>query len=98
MSQTPSPAIGSRYGVRRLCGVWDWPRSSFYAQRQRQQAEEPREPRRPGPQPEISDRELAKEIREVLKASLFVGEGYRKVWARLRAKKTSASLNDGCCV
>ncbi len=86
MSQTPSPTTGSRYGVRRLCGLWDWPRSSFYAQRKRQQAEKPRESRRPGPQPKISDRELAEEIRKVLKASPFVGEGYRKVWARLRAK------------
>ena len=86
MSQTPSPTTGRRYGVRRLCRLWDWPRSSFYAQRERQRAPTPRESRRPGPQPAVSDRELAKKIREDLEASPFVGEGYRKAWARLRAK------------
>ncbi len=86
MSQTPSPTTGRCYGVRRLCRQWDWPRSSFYAQRHRQQAPTPRESRRPGPQPAISDHELAKKIRQDLEASPFVGEGYRKVWARLRAK------------
>ena len=86
MSQTPSPATGRPYGVRRLCQLWDWPRSSFYAQRQRQQDPTSCDSRRPGPVPAIGDSELADEIRKVLKASPFVGEGYRKVWARLRAK------------
>ena len=28
------PATGQRYGVARVCQVWDVPRSSFYAARQ----------------------------------------------------------------
>ena len=35
----------------------------------------------------MGDRELLLEIREVLKKSPFVGEGHRKVWARLRRER-----------
>jgi putative transposase len=34
----------------------------------------------------MSDRELLSEIRDVLAESPFVGEGHRKVWARLRRR------------
>ncbi len=40
--------------------------------------------RRPGPIGAMSDSELLLEIRRVLADSPFVGEGHRKVWARLR--------------
>lgn len=43
-----------------------------------------REPRRRGPWTPWSDDELLVHIRAVLEADEFVGEGYRKVWARLR--------------
>lgn len=91
MSQTPSPSTGRRYGVRRVCRVWDWPRSTFYARRERLHKPVPLNPRRRGPAPAIRDADLVKEIRQVLKDSPFVGEGYRKVWARLRAKGVRTS-------
>lgn len=91
MSQTPSPSTGRRYGVRRVCRVWDSPRSTFYARRERRQKPRALRPARRGPAPAIGDADLVKEIRQVLKDSLFVGEGYRKVWARLRAKGVRTS-------
>lgn len=41
-------------------------------------------PTRPGPQGACSDEALVTHIRQVLAKSSFVGEGYRKVWAKLR--------------
>jgi transposase InsO family protein len=40
--------------------------------------------RKRGPKPTWTDVELIEHIRRALAASPFVGEGYRKVWARLR--------------
>ena len=40
--------------------------------------------RRPGPVGAMSDADLVEAIRQVLADSPFHGEGYRKVWARLR--------------
>ena len=39
----------------------------------------------------MSDRELLSEIRDVLATSPFVGEGHRKVWARLRRRGVCTS-------
>jgi transposase InsO family protein len=39
----------------------------------------------------MSDRELLSEIRDVLATSPFVGEGHRKVWARLRRRGVRTS-------
>jgi putative transposase len=86
MSERWSPATGRRYGVLRVCEAWDVPRSTFYARRKtllpsltpvvaRQ---------RRGPRPQISDDELLARIRADLDRTPFSGEGYRKVWARLR--------------
>jgi len=47
--------------------------------------------RRPGPVGAMSDRELLAEIRAVLATSPFVGEGHRKVWARLRRRGVRTS-------
>ena len=45
------------------------------------------------PKTELSDEELAKEIRTVLKANPFLGEGHRKVKVRLAAKGIRAGKN-----
>jgi putative transposase len=86
MANATSPATGHRYGVARVCQVWDVPRSSFYAARQTNAAEAgPRpSPARRGPQPAISDEDLLAAIRADLARSPWTGEGHRKVWARLR--------------
>ena len=88
MSRTTSPGTGRVYGVERVCAIWDVPRSSFYAEQQRK-VSEPTRPtaRRRGPKPKISDEDLLAAILADLEASLFEGEGYRKVWARLRVQQ-----------
>jgi transposase InsO family protein len=80
MSQTISPSTGTPYGLARTCRVWRVARSTVYWQRQAEA--EPR--RRPGPQGPCSDDDRVGHIRTILQASPFHGEGYRKVWARLR--------------
>jgi putative transposase len=62
-----------------VCRVLDAPRSSIYARRAQVDARD-----RPGPATSVSDRDLLRLIRQVLVASPFAGEGYRKVRARLR--------------
>jgi putative transposase len=87
MAEATSPTTGRRYGVARVCRVWEVPRSSFYAARQAgADGTEPtaRQARR-GPMPAISDRDLLTAIRADLARSPWTGEGHRKVWARLRA-------------
>ncbi len=43
--------------------------------------------RRRGPKPKISDEDLLAAVLADLEASPFEGEGYRKVWARLRVQQ-----------
>jgi transposase InsO family protein len=71
--------------MARTCRVLEVPRSTIYARRER--AVDARPQGRRGPKFGIvTDDALLNAIREVLAAPLFHGEGYRKVWARLRAK------------
>jgi transposase InsO family protein len=62
------------------------PRSTLYFQRHQGTIplEERPEPKKCGPLGACSDEELAGHIRRILSESPFHGEGYRKVWARLR--------------
>jgi len=62
-----------------VCRVLGAPRSSLYARRAQASGGG-----RPGPATTISDPDLVGLIRQVLAASPFAGEGYRKVGARLR--------------
>ena len=34
MAEATSPTTGHRYGIARVCRVWELPRSSYYAARQ----------------------------------------------------------------
>jgi transposase InsO family protein len=81
MSRTVSPSTNQPYGVARVTAIWNLARSSFYAARQR--AQHPREPQRRGPKV-LSDEEIVTAIRQLLAQPIFTGEGYRKIWARLR--------------
>lgn len=85
MSTTVSPATGRSYGVERVCGIWEVPRSSFYASRVANDEAGPT-PARRGPKPKISDEDLLAAITDDLATSPFIGEGHRKVWARLRVR------------
>jgi len=73
------------YGKARVCRLWGVARSTHYARQAT--AERPMRSARRGRQPVLPDEALVERIREVLKeaeALGFWGEGYRKVWARLR--------------
>ena len=87
MSGSISPTTGQRYGKKKVCTIWEFPRSTRYARKQ----QGPLPKGRPGPKPKIRDGELADHIEGDLKASPCVGEGHRKVWARLRRRGHRAS-------
>ena len=82
MSGICSPSTGKPYGIKRICGVTGYPRSSFYAQIRNKDGGP--QPRKRGPRCEIGDPELLGCIRADLDRSPFHGEGHRKVWARLK--------------
>ena len=73
-----------------VCRVAGVSRSAACEARRRRGISEPPR-RRPGPVGAMTDRELLCEIRDVLARSPFVGEGHRKVWARLRRRGVRTS-------
>jgi putative transposase len=81
MSRQVSPSANRPYGVLQVTRVWGTSRATLYRHR-RGDAPPPR--RRPGPLGPLPDDALVEAIRGLLAASPFHGEGYRKVWARLR--------------
>jgi transposase InsO family protein len=83
MSQTCSPSTQRCYGLARVCRVWELARSTVYLGQARRTAPVTA-PQKRGPKPRWSDAELVDQIRAVLAAAPFLGEGHRKVWARLR--------------
>ena len=86
MSTKRSESTGETYGVRRVCRTLDVPRSSFYEKKRRKRCKG-RKANKRGPVPTVSDDELLALVREDLASSPFVGEGHRKVWARLKFGK-----------
>jgi putative transposase len=90
MSQTCSPSTQRRYGLARVCRVWEVARSTVYLTQARQTVPAPPAQKR-GPKPRWSDAVLLEQIRAVLAASPFLGEGHRKVWARLRWQEVRTS-------
>jgi putative transposase len=81
MSRHVSPSTNRSYGVLQVTRVWGTSRATLYRQRR---CDEPRPRRRPGPVGPLPDEALVGAIRELLAESPFHGEGYRKIWARLR--------------
>ena len=89
MSQACSISTGRIYGLQRVCRVWRFARSTVYERRHR--VKFAHLAARRGPKGPCSDEELAEHIRDVLVESPFHGEGYRKVWAKLRYKDIRTS-------
>jgi putative transposase len=81
MSLATSPSTHRTYGVLRVTQVWGASRATVYRHRW---CDEPRLRRRPGPVGPMPDEALVEAIRTLLATSPFHGEGYRKIWARLR--------------
>ena len=86
MSRQVSIFSRQSYGLARACRVWEVARSGMYAWPQRCQRPAGHTRVRPVPQGPCSDEQLVKHARQALQESPFHGEGYRKVWARLRFK------------
>jgi putative transposase len=87
MSATVSPSADKKYAVAQICEVWGVPRSTYYHWlSSRKPDAEP--PQKRGPQTGLSDADLLAKIKEQLdraeKELGIRGEGYRKVFARLR--------------
>ena len=82
MSAAISCSTGKTFGVARVCSAWGVARSSHYARKARRMHLDL--PSKRGPRPLLSDKELLVLIRADLARSPFIGEGHRKVWARLR--------------
>ena len=82
MSQTCAPSTQRRYGPAPVWRVWELARSAVYLPQARQ--------RRPAPSRRSAGRRGRGVMRSswrrsaVLAAAPFLGEGHRKVWARLR--------------
>ena len=89
MSRTLSPFFARTYGLARVTRVWNISRAGVY--RARVEAPPRAALRRPGPVGACSDAELAEHIRGHITGSGFHGEGYRKIWARLRVAGVRAS-------
>ena len=81
MSRQVSPSTGKVYGVERVTRLWGVSRATVYRHRHGSGGTAPK---RPGPLGAMSDDGLVQEIRRLLTASPFHGEGHRKLWARLR--------------
>src|SRR5688572_8115406 len=84
MSQRVSPATDQVYGLQRVTRVWGISRATVY--RHRRRSNEVGRRRKPGPSGAMPDEDLVQAIRQLLTDSPFHGEGYRKLWARLRFK------------
>jgi putative transposase len=81
MSLLVSPSTKQSYGVLRVTRVWGTSRATVYRHRR---CDQPSLRRRPGPLGPLPDEALVEAIRKLLADSPFHGEGYRKIWARLR--------------
>ena len=89
MSQTVSPSTSRCYGLARVSRAWSVSRAGVY--RFLKGTPSPANARRPGPTGPCPDADLADHIRREIEASDFHGEGYRKLWARLRVAGVRSS-------
>ena len=89
MSRSTSPSNCRPYGLAQVCRIWGAARATVYRHRL---PPRPEPPQRRGPVGPMPDAALAEQIRAVLAASPFHGEGHRKVWARLRMGGVRTSL------
>ena len=98
MAAAISPGAGRAYGVARVCDGFGVARSSFYAWRRQQERTDPPPPlSRRGPKPAISDAAVLSAIRTDLARSPWIGEGHRKVWARLPCSTAFGLPASECC-
>ena len=80
MSQAVSPSVDRVYGLARVARCWNVSRATVY--RHQQAPVVPK--RRPWPRGTLRRRHPAGAHQKAIAESRFTGEGYRKIWARLR--------------
>src|SRR5512134_2929232 len=80
MSRAVSPSAARVYGLALVTRCWKVSRASLYRHRQAAPASRCR----PGPDGPCDDATLVEHIKRAISESRFAGEGYRKIWARLR--------------
>ena len=80
MSRQTSPGTERVYGLQRVTRIWGVSRATVYRHRRPAAVTH----KRPGPRGAMADEALVAAIRQLLADSPFHGEGYRKLWARLR--------------
>ena len=90
MSQTVSPSTSRSYGLARVSRAWSVSRAGVYRFLKRTPSPAIAR-RRPGPTGPCPDADLGDHIRREIEASDFHGEGYRKLWARLRVAGVRSS-------
>jgi putative transposase len=84
VSRAISPATSHAYGLARVARVWRLSRATVYRHRAAPDPTAPAGPTRRGPVGACSDTVLLEHIRAQILGSRLHGEGYRKIWARLR--------------
>lgn len=80
-----SSSTNKKYGLKRVCGIWDISRSALYNRREKARTDS--QPLKRGPKPQSADAVVLMEIRKDINESPFTGEGHKKVHARLRKRK-----------
>ena len=65
MSEVHSPSTGRRYSIKRVCAVWQIPRSTVHSQLRRSSLTDLPAPRKRGPVGAATDEELVSLIRQV---------------------------------
>ena len=83
MTGRVSPSTGRRYPLTMVCSSLRVARSSVYASRKVGEPACSRVPQKRGPKTAMSDEVLLERIREAILTGPFVGEGHRKIRARL---------------
>ena len=96
MRRIISPSLARCYGMVRVARVWKISRTSVY--RSRKETPPNTIAGRPGPVGACSDAELAEHIRQHIADSRLHGEGYRKLWARLRFAGVCGAAPRHCAV
>jgi len=88
MSQSTSPFRNRVYGTALVCRTWKVSRATVYRHGTTAYADPDvaRPSLRRGPVGACADQDLLVHIKAEIQASPFQGEGYRKIWARLRYK------------
>lgn len=87
VSQSLSPSQEKLYDLALVFRAWQVSRATVYRRRVREATEASPVCRKRGPKIATSDEELLAHIRPDLSTTQWVGEGHRKVWARLRLLK-----------